>query len=78
MKVLSVVVVFATLLALVVTWPNDNPDYELSLQQLENAVIKANGELSFNLHNDSHPIRLRSPYQCFIFTKYHIILSLMT
>ena len=50
MKVLSVVVVFTTLLALVVTWPNDNPDNELSLQQLDNAVIKADGEFSFYLH----------------------------
>ena len=46
MKVLSVVVVFTTLLALVVTWRNDKPDDELFLQQLENALIKADGELS--------------------------------
>ena len=50
MKVLSVVVVFTTLLALVVAWPNDKPDTELSLQQLDNAIIKAGGELSIDLH----------------------------
>ena len=47
MKVLSVVVVFTTLLALVVTWPNAvNPDNELYLQQLVNDMIKTNGELT--------------------------------
>jgi hypothetical protein len=47
MKALSAVVVFTTLLALVVSWPNDKPDYELSLQQykLDNAMIMADGEL---------------------------------
>ena len=45
MRFLSVVVVFTTLLALVVSWPNDKPNYELSL--LDNAVIKTDGELSF-------------------------------
>ena len=50
MKVLSVVVVFTTLLSLVVTWSYDKPDNELSLQQLDNAVIKADGELTFYLH----------------------------
>ena len=48
MKFLSVVTVFTTLLALVVTWPNaGKPNNELSLQQLDNAMIKADGELSF-------------------------------
>ena len=46
MKALSVVVVFTTLMALVVTWPNDEPDNELSLQQSNDAMIKADGELS--------------------------------
>ena len=46
MQVLSVVVVLTTLLALVVAWPNDKPDNELSLQRLDNTMIKANGELS--------------------------------
>ena len=50
MKIVSVVVVFTTLLAFVVTWPNDKPDNELSLQQLDNAMIKADGEFSFCLH----------------------------
>ena len=54
MKVLSVVV-FTTLLSLVVTWPNDKPDNELSLQQLDNTMIKADGELSIYF-TDSHPI----------------------
>ena len=45
MKVLSVSAVFTTVLALVVAWPNDKPDNDLSLQQLDNAMIKANGEL---------------------------------
>ena len=45
MKVLSVAVL-TTLFALVVSWPNDKHDNELSLQQLENALIKANSEFS--------------------------------
>ena len=45
---MKVVVVFTTLLALVVAWPNDKfkPDNELCLQRLDNAMIKANGEFS--------------------------------
>ena len=66
MKVLSVVVVFTTLLALVVTWPNAvNPDNELSLQQLDNDMITTNGELtSFLCIHSATPLRrLRSPYK---------------
>ena len=75
MKVVSVVVVSTTLLALVVR-TNDKPDNELSLQQLDsyNAMIKADGELSIYF-TYNHPIRLRLPYQfifCVIFTKINI------
>ena len=75
MKFLFVVMVFTTLLALVVTWPNaGKPNNELSLQQLDNAMIKADGELSFYLHIIyNHPFKLRSPYKQQV-----IILSLMT
>ena len=47
MKVVSIAVILTTLLALVVAWPDDNPpNNELSQQQLDNAVIKADGELN--------------------------------
>ena len=47
MKIVSVAVVLTTLLAIVVAWPDDNhPNNELSLQQLDNAMIKADGELN--------------------------------
>ena len=45
MKVLSVVIVFTTLLALVVTWPSDKSDNELPLQQSDEVGMMADGEL---------------------------------
>ena len=46
MKVLSAVFVFTALLALVVAWPNDISDDELSLQQSDEGMMMADGELS--------------------------------